>query len=81
MFVFERGRDRSYSVKKYTISVHFDIGQDVFRKCDPDKYLYIVVSYMVDKKDVLYKISGIAGDFYCYHFEIVDFQERMAVLN
>ena len=68
-------------MKTYTIKVFFDISQQVYRKCDPDKYMYIVVSFMVDNKDILYKISGIAGDFYCYHFEIEDYNNRHAELN
>jgi len=63
------------------ISVYFKIGQAVFRKCDSDKNKYFVTSFLVDGKDVLYTINGIDGRFTLYHFEIADYDERLAVLN
>jgi hypothetical protein len=68
-------------MKQYTIKVNFDIGQEVFRKCDSEKKLYLVTAFLVDQKDVLYKVCGIEGSYYAYHFEICDYKQRMAILN
>lgn len=57
------------------------IGDSVIRKCDSDKNKYIVIQYLVDHKDVMYKISGMDGIFIVYSYEIADYSHRFADLN
>jgi hypothetical protein len=68
-------------MKRISFEAFFAVGQAVFRKCDSDKNKYYVTNYVVDNKDVLYSISGIDGRFILYHFEIADYEERLATLN
>jgi len=48
---------------KYTIEPKFDYGAHVCKLSDPDKYLYIVISFLVDRKDVLYQVRGPGLEF------------------
>ena len=68
-------------MRKLNVNVSFRIADEVFRKCDPNKFLYIVVGYYIDNQGVLYKINGIEGTFTVYNYEIDFFTERLAVLN
>ncbi len=64
-----------------TFTPEFTIGDSVLRKCDSDKNKYIIIQYLVDHKDVMYKISGMDGVYVVYSFEIVDYAQRFADLN
>jgi hypothetical protein len=68
-------------MRKITVNVSFRISDEVFRKCDPDKFLYIVTGYYIDNQGVMYKINGISGTFTVYSYEIDFFTERLAILN
>jgi hypothetical protein len=81
MLVSKKRRDRIDIMKKVTFTPLFDIGQKVFRRCDSDTNAYFVIQFMIDKKDILYKISGIDGCIVCYDFEISDYSARFAKLN
>jgi hypothetical protein len=61
---------------KLELDVKYSCGQEVYRKSDNDKSLYTVIGYMVDHKDVLYRISGNDGVFNMYYFEIDDYGNR-----
>lgn len=68
-------------MNQISLNVKFNISDEVFRKCDPDKLLYIVTGYYIDKQGVMYKINGIQGTFTVYSFEIGFYTDRLEVLN
>ena len=68
-------------MRKFQIQVKFLIKEQVFRISDPDKMLYLVVSYQVDSQGVMYQIRGEGGTLNVYDFEIESYEYRLGILN
>ena len=68
-------------MRKFEIQVKFLIKEQVFRISDPDKMLYLVVSYQVDSQGVMYQIRGEGGTLNVYDFEIESYEYRLGILN